>query len=70
MTQTITVSGTDCFSLAAEYLGDATQFYRILAQNQTLLTVDGLADPVISGPPVAIMIPDAEVVPTNGVPVL
>ncbi len=70
MTQTITVAGVDCFRLAAEYLGDPTQFYRILAQNQALLTLDGVTDPVISGNPVDIVIPDPESVPTGGAPTL
>lgn len=68
--QTITVAGTDCFALAAQYLGDPNQFYRVLAQNQALLTIDGIADPVISGTPIMIVIPDIEGTPTGGIPTL
>jgi hypothetical protein len=53
----VTVTGTDCFSLAAQYLGDATEFYRIMVQN-------GLSDPVIS------VIPDVEISSTDGIPTL
>jgi hypothetical protein len=63
MTTKVTVTGTDCFNLAAQYLGDATEFYRILIQN-------GLSDPVISGPPVVLVIPDAETISTDGIPTL
>jgi len=69
MTQTVTVSGTDCFSLAAKYLGDANQFYRILAQNVELLSIDGVADPVISGVPITVVIPDSETA-SGGIPTL
>ncbi len=68
MTQTVNVSGTDCFALAAQYLGDPNQFYRILAQNLAALTTDGIADPVISGTPIAIVIPDPETSSTGGIP--
>jgi hypothetical protein len=61
MTQTITATGTDCFALAAEYLTDATEFYRIMVQN-------GLTDPVITGEPVTIIIPDVETASTDGIP--
>jgi hypothetical protein len=61
MTQTISVTGTDCFALAAQYLGDATEFYRIMAQND-------LTDPLILGEPVQIVIPDVDDTPTGGVP--
>jgi hypothetical protein len=63
MTIEVTVTGTDCFILAARYLGDATEFYRIMVQND-------LADPVISGPPVTLVIPDVETGPTDGIPTL
>jgi hypothetical protein len=59
--QTITTTGTDCFALAAEYLGDATQFNRLLAQND-------LTDPLIIGEPVQIVIPDVDTSLTGGVP--
>lgn len=61
MTTTVTVTGTDCFHLAATYLGDATQFFRIMMQN-------GLSDPVISGEPVTLVIPDKVTASTDGVP--
>jgi hypothetical protein len=61
MSITISVTGTDCFALAAKYLGDATEFYRIMVE-------DDLTDPDISGAPVAIVIPDAVVAPTGGIP--
>jgi hypothetical protein len=41
-TTTITVAGGDLFHIAAQQLGDATQWIRIAQLN-------GLADPVISG---------------------
>jgi hypothetical protein len=63
VTTEVTVTGTDCFSLAAQYLGDATEFYRIMVQN-------GLTDPVISGPPVVLVIPDVETSSTDGIPTL
>ncbi len=59
--QTITVTGTDCFHLAAKYLGDATQFIRIMTQNN-------LTDPFISGAPVQLVIPDPDLTQTGGVP--
>jgi hypothetical protein len=59
--QTIQVTGTDCFQLAAENLGDATQFYRILTQNS-------LTDPLILGTPIEIVIPDVETTSTGGIP--
>jgi hypothetical protein len=55
------VTGTNCYALAAQYLGDATAFYRIMQQN-------GLIDPVISGPPTEIVIPDPDATSTGGVP--
>lgn len=38
----VTVSGGNLFALAAQYLADATQWYRIAALN-------GLTDPLITG---------------------
>lgn len=61
MPQTITTTGTDCFHLAGQYLGDATQFIRIMQQNN-------LSDPVISGEPVQIVIPDVNANATGGAP--
>jgi hypothetical protein len=63
MTIAVMVTGTDCFILAAQYLGDATEFYRIMVQND-------LTDPVISGPPVSLVIPDVETDLTDGIPTL
>lgn len=40
--QTITVTGGNLYQLAAQYLGDATQWNRIAE-------VNGLLDPVLSG---------------------
>ena len=60
--QTIYVHATDCFKLAAQYLGDATQFLRIMQQNN-------LTDPRISSPtPVAVIIPDVDPTQTGGMP--
>lgn len=59
----VTGTGTDCFILAAKYLGDATEFYRIMVQNN-------LTDPVISGPPIVLVIPEAETNLTDGIPTL
>ena len=44
MTQvtTITIAGGNLFAIAAQYLGDATQWNRIAALN-------GLTDPVLTG---------------------
>lgn len=60
MTSTVTVSGTDCYKLAAQYLGDATQWWRIMLQN-------GLNDPII-GRPRTIIIPDVNPALTGGLP--
>lgn len=61
MTQTITAAGTTLYDLAARHLGDWTQWVRIAAQN-------GLSDPVLTGAPVQIVIPDADPAQTGGVP--
>lgn len=50
--QTVTVSGTTLFHVAAKYLNDATQWNRIAQQN-------GLNDPVILGV-VTLQIPDID----------
>ena len=39
--KTVTIGGGNLFALAAQYLGDATQWYRIAQLN-------GLTDPVIA----------------------
>ena len=54
--QQVTVSGGNLYQLAARYLGDAQQWSRI-AQ------VNGLTDPMLSGP-VTLTIPPA--LPTGG----
>lgn len=59
--QTVTVTGTTLYDLAARYLGDATQWVRIAQQN-------GIADPVIVGEPRQIVIPDVDPAATGGVP--
>lgn len=40
--KTVTVAGGNLFALAAQYLGDATQWNRIAALN-------GLTDPILTG---------------------
>lgn len=40
--RTVTVAGANLFALAAQYLGDATQWNRIAQLN-------GLTDPVVAG---------------------
>lgn len=49
---TITTAGGDLFALAAEYLGDATQWIRIAQTN-------ALSDPVLTGV-VTLKIPDPD----------
>ena len=62
MTQTVTVNGGNLYQLAAQYLGDATQWVRIAVQN-------GLSDPFIaSGTPITLVIPDINPQATGGVP--
>ncbi len=58
--QTITVAGGNLFAIAAQYLGDATQWIRIAQQN-------GLADPMLSGL-VTLTIPDVNPNATGGAP--
>ena len=50
--QTITVAGGNLFALAAQYLGDATQWLRIAQAN-------GLSDPMLQGL-VTLVIPDVD----------
>jgi hypothetical protein len=57
--RTITVAGGDLFHLAAEYLGDATQWNR-LAQ------VNGLTDPVLSGL-ATLLVPDVDAAEGGGI---
>ena len=60
MTTKVTVGGTDCYKLAAQYLGDATQWWRIYLQNN-------LSDPII-GQPMTLIIPDLNPALTGGLP--
>jgi nucleoid-associated protein YgaU len=55
---TITVAGGNLFQLAAQYLGDGTQWNRIAALN-------GLADPVLTGT-VTLKIPPYDANAGNG----
>ncbi len=59
--QTITVNGGNLYQIAAQYLGDATQWIRVALQN-------GLTDPFIEvSQPVTIIIPDDDPNATGGV---
>ena len=60
--QTIQVVGTNCYALAAQYLQDATQFIRIMQQNN-------LTDPQIYGLTI-LVIPDLDTTVTGGMPSL
>lgn len=57
--RTITVAGGDLFHLAAEYLGDATQWNRIAQLN-------GLDDPMLSGL-VTLLVPDVDAAAGGGI---
>lgn len=57
---TVTVAGGNLFALAAQYLGDATQWVRI-AQ------VNGLNDPVLTGL-VTLVLPPVDPAAGGGVP--
>lgn len=60
--QTVTVNGGNLYQLAAQYLGDATQWIRIAVQN-------GLSDPFLSvSAPISLIIPDADPQATGGIP--
>ena len=58
--RTLQFAGTDLFTIAAQELGDATQWYRIA-------TLNGLSDPMIFGL-VTLQIPDFDVGATGGLP--
>ena len=58
--RTILVAGTDLFTVAAQELGDATQWFRIAALN-------GLTDPMLFGL-VTLGIPDIDASQTGGLP--
>lgn len=57
--QMITVAGGDLFSLAAQYLQDATQWIRIAQAN-------GLSDPVLVGV-VVLVIPPVDLAAGGGI---
>jgi nucleoid-associated protein YgaU len=57
-TRVITVAGGNLFALAAQYLGDATQWNRIARLN-------GLRDPTLTGI-VTLSIPDVNAAAGNG----
>ncbi|MDE3023357.1 MAG: hypothetical protein KGI54_16160 [Pseudomonadota bacterium] len=60
--QTVTVNGGNLYQIAAQYLGDATQWVRIAIQN-------GLTDPFLNvSAPIALVIPDRDPQATGGVP--
>lgn len=56
--KTITVAGGNLFQIAAQYLGDSTQWNRIAALN-------GLTDPFLAGP-VTLEIPAVDASAGNG----
>ena len=58
--RTILVAGTDLFTVAAQELGDATQWFRIAALN-------GLTDPMLFGL-ATLQIPDVDASQTGGLP--
>ncbi|GAN79770.1 hypothetical protein [Acidocella aminolytica] len=60
MSETVTVSNTTLYHVAAEKLGDATQWI-VLAQ------INGLSDPQITAP-VSLKIPSAPPPSTDGIP--
>jgi nucleoid-associated protein YgaU len=59
--KTINVAGGNLYALAAEYLGDATQWTRIALQN-------GLTDPFLPNTAMTLVIPDVDETQTGGVP--
>jgi hypothetical protein len=59
--QTITVSGGNLFSIAAQYLTDATQWIRIAQQNS-------LTDPMLPTGSTTLVIPNVNAAATGGVP--
>ena len=58
--RTILVAGTNLFMVAAQELGDATQWFRIAA-------VNGLTDPMLFGL-VTLQIPNVDASQTGGLP--
>jgi nucleoid-associated protein YgaU len=63
--KTITVAGGNLFQIAAQYLGDATQWIRIAQLNKAKLS--GGNDPQLSGV-VTLIIPDVDPTAGGGVP--
>ncbi len=59
--RTVTVQNTTLFHVAAAELGDATQWLRLAVMN-------GISDPVITGLPVSLSIPDINPALTGGIP--
>lgn len=62
MMRTIVVTGTNLFAIAAQELGDATQWFRIAALND-------ITDPMLFGL-TTLQIPDPDATATGGLPVL
>jgi hypothetical protein len=59
--QTITVTGGNLYALAAQYLFDATQWWRIAQLN-------GLTDPMLPAGLTTLVIPDVDATQTGGLP--
>ena len=57
--QTLTVAGGNLFQLAAQYLGDATQWIRIAQLN-------GLSDPLLTGL-TTLLVPDVDASAGGGI---
>ncbi len=57
--QTLTVAGGNLFQLAAQYLGDATQWIRIAQLN-------GLSDPLLAGL-TTLLVPDVDASAGGGI---
>ena len=58
--RTVVVAGTNLFALAAQELGDATQWYRIASLNN-------ISDPLIFGL-TTLLLPDLDASATGGLP--
>jgi hypothetical protein len=59
--QTITVSGGNLFAIAAQYLGDATQWIRVALQN-------GMTDPMLPPGVTTLVIPNVDASQGGGTP--
>ena len=64
-TKRVIVTGTDLFTLASQYLGDATQWNRIAASN-SLVNSDGFIDPFIDAA-TTVTLPPVDNTRSNGV---